>query len=425
MRYLVLILCASITLSCAPGNGDHHTSDDAPDESDVRIVLMVCLDAFRYDHLRPDLTPNLTTLAADSMNYTNCHSSAPWTLPSTASTFTGKHPSYASVLQRGHILPDEELTLAEIFSDEGWDTIGISANSIIGDIWNIDQGFNWFSLLRYKQADILIDTVIEKIEEDPENKKFIYVHLMDTHMPYEAPESFIETWGRGDRPSRSETRSQMVKINKGGDITDATAEHLRGKYDAACAYADDEIGRLINTLKEMEVWDETAFVFFADHGEEHDDHDRWFHGQSMYEELVHVPLIAKFPGVSPDSSDQAVPLKMIGGLILDSAGIERPSGFIDDGVCYMEGLRAPEEIKSIISDDGMKLIVNMVTENRELFDLNEDPIEQNNLYESDNDVVLELLTMIAEIIEAHPDLVDDSQDISPQMAEELRALGYI
>ncbi len=401
-------------------------SSQEPLPTQPNRIIVVCLDALRYDHLTPEITPNLYQLAQESVNYSRCYTSGSWTKPSIVSIFTGKWATYAGVYERYDSLPDDEETIAEIFQNAGWDTVGISGNVVIREEKGFAQGFNTFLEPVDMQAKQMIDTALEEIDHRRDEQFFLYLHLMDTHMPLTPPQPFKDDRRRGS--GRFYDRFAQIGDLVFGDLepTEGEVEQIRGLYEAEAAYADSEIGRFVETLREWELWEDTEFVFFADHGEELGDHGDWTHGHCLYDEVLHVPFFIRYPEGVPESNDELTSLADMGGLILESTWIDLPEAFEPGRVCYSEGVKRGGEQKSWISDDGWKLVWHLENEILTLFNLVDDPGELIDLSEDETDVVDELLAELAEIVLRIPEPTGEpGEEPSGEVLDQLRALGYV
>lgn len=414
--YILVFLFILLMTGCA---------DSVPRIKVPDMIIVVCLDAFRYDHLTPEITPNLIALKNESTFFSNCHAAGSWTKPSIASIFTGKWAHSAGAIGRDDQMPIDQTTLAEVFRSAGWDTVGISGNVVVQNANNFSQGFETFIGNFNADADVMVDLALEEIAKRPDRNFLLYLHMMETHMPLNPPATYRTQWEQGQGRYRYNFGDIGPIIFEGMEITEGELLQVQGLYNAEAAFADAEIGRLIDTLKEQDLWDNTAFVFFSDHGEELGDRGDWTHGHCLYELITHVPLIYIFPDTEPSEITGLTNLSIIGRSILDLAAIEGPGDFRDDYPCFSEGVKRNGEQKCIVRSDGMKLIWRMYDDSLELYDIFNDPDELTNLFDEKTNIAAELLLEIETILEESPEIETETREPSEAELEQLRALGYV
>ncbi|MEM7305243.1 MAG: sulfatase [Planctomycetota bacterium] len=269
-----------------------------------RVPIVVFLaDTLRADRLgcygydRPT-SPRLDAFAAEGVRFENCLAQSTWTKPTTASLLTGLYPSRHGATTDTAALGDELVTLAEVLSAEGYRCAAFGFNPHIFGGTGFEQGFDTFvgieppALPRaYPRAEEIVDRALAWLDEVPAGEPyFLYVHVFDPHAPYDPPEPYRSRFDRGFRGER-DTYYMMQRRVHATDLSVDEWEHYRDSYDAEIAYTDAQFGRLLDAVD----LDETAVVFVSDHGEELFDHGGWSHTPTMYQELLHVPLIASFP----------------------------------------------------------------------------------------------------------------------------------
>ena len=153
------------------------------------------------------------------------------------------------------------------------------------------------------------------------------LNLMDAHLPYHPPEEFAEEFAPG--VDSADICQNSKEYNSGArDIDDDEWDAIRGLYDAEIAHIDAELTRLFDWLKSEDLWDDTAVVVCADHGELHGEHDLYGHEFCIYDPLVNVPLMVKDPELDPGRDEGQVELLDLYHTVLDVAGVE-PVGVQD------------------------------------------------------------------------------------------------
>lgn len=268
------------------------------------LVIVYLVDTLRADHTGPygygrATTPQLDAFARDAVVFEQAVAHASWTKPSVASLFTSQLPGRHGAVQLRDRLDPALVTLAEMLSAKGYSTGAALANAVIFfEGTAFEQGFDVFTGLHGRagrtskdvEAALVVDTALGFIDARRGLPTFAYVHTMDPHVPYTPPAPF-------DRLFEPHPEADHPGIDPRTDFKEARdRERLIAQYDGDVAYGDQEFGRFLRALKQRGLYDDALIVFTADHGEEFLDHGKWLHGRSVFDELVRVPLIVKFPG---------------------------------------------------------------------------------------------------------------------------------
>lgn len=378
-------------------------------------VLLISIDTLRADHLscygyeRPT-TPNIDALAKEGVLFEDAMSSAPWTLPSYGSLFTGLTPGrhYAgyyrdmeelygtdkvldpnrpkSKISRQPLRSDVP-TLAGLLAEHGWATAGFVNNVFLLPTLGLDRGFQRYAQYQYN-AIMGADTALAWIREQS-RPWFCFAHFMDPHLPYCPPipwDTKFTDVALADRPDWPPKLDGLRKNGLGADGKQALIAH----YDGEIAFTDDQIGRMLRELDASGALENTIVVIHADHGEEFWEHGGYEHGHSQYREVLHVPLIVRFPGKVPAGMRVSSRVRSMDlfPTLLELTGIDVPSGIDAQSLLpLLDGKRHPprdvvsefllwsnHEFKAFIHDDA-KLITNGASENQ-LFDLSCNPLER-------------------------------------------------
>ncbi|MCA9537799.1 MAG: sulfatase-like hydrolase/transferase, partial [Myxococcales bacterium] len=170
-----------------------------------------------------------------------------------------------------------------------------------------------------------------------------------------------------------------------------------GRYEAIVRSVDTEVGRLIDGLKERGLWERTLFVVTADHGDEFGDHGNRFHGRTLYEEMVHVPLIVHVPGLAPRTLDTPIGHFEVGPTLLDLLGVPTPRSWLGRSRAEEARTGQPAAVEPVFFEvfpdsnyeshqvgvrlGALKLIHRLDTNSFELYDLGTDPGERDNVYD--------------------------------------------
>ncbi|MGH7797288.1 MAG: sulfatase family protein [Candidatus Binatia bacterium] len=300
-------------------------------------ILLIVMDATRFDYLSAygyprENTPNLDRLAEDGILFERAFATAPWTPPSHASLFTGNYPSRHGVdVNENLYLSEENRTLAEILSENGYRTFGVLPDAHLSSARGFHKGFQKYIELwripylypEYDWMDCLLRNLLFGRDKrtyytnrviqrwlranwrgtDP---FFIFLNYKTAHNSYQPPRAFKRRF-----QSRSGPGIDMRKVKfysrEGGypymarrfEMTDEEFSILKSWYVGAIAYMDFRLGELIQTLKEAGAYENTLIIVTADHGENFGEHHLGYHMFCLYESLIHVPLIMSWPAGLP------------------------------------------------------------------------------------------------------------------------------
>ena len=305
------------------------TRDQAP------LVVLYLVDTLRADHTGPygyprDTTPELDAFAKESVVFEAAIAQASWTKPSVASILTGLRPGQHRAVQLRDPLDPALVTLAQMLGARRFATGAAIANSVIyGREARFDRGWDFFAGLHGEDdrrsklvgASVVVDTALEWLESRRGFPSFLYVHTMDPHVPYAPPPPFDRKYEPPPAPGHPAADPRT-------DYTEPLdRERMVAQYDGDVAYGDQEFGRFVRELRKRGLFDRALVVFTADHGEEFLDHGNWLHGKSVFDELIRVPLIVKFPGQRGAGRriEQLVQSVDILPTILESQGLPVPS----------------------------------------------------------------------------------------------------
>jgi arylsulfatase A-like enzyme len=354
-------------------------------------ILIIAVDATRADRLgvagygRPagrSLTPNLDALARRGAYFRRVWAQAPNTPRSFPSFVTSRYPSEIAWQKRSlnysPLLPSNH-TIFEPMASAGWRPIGIFSHFYFTPDRGISKSFAEWSddgakTIAESNKDIaaprIVPRVIERLKKAAKTgERFVlWTHLFEPHSSYMSHAEFPTTL--------------------------SGVQGLEEKYDYEIAYDDLWIGKILKTLDETKLAENTAVVVFGDHGEAWGEHKIYFHGQDLTEEQLRVPLIVAVPGRAPVTSDDEAGLIDVGPTLLDLIGVTPPAhlhgrsllpviegGALPPRPVFAELLpsTATPDHEVIIVDRGQKL-VHKVSERRfELFDLTTDPKQMKNL----------------------------------------------
>jgi arylsulfatase A-like enzyme len=466
---------------------------EPPRADDRPNVLLVVLDTMRGDALSRALdgrsiTPNLDKLAREGLTFRRALSASPWSLPSHASMFTGLYPSQHGASWQNRHLDSSYLTLAEFLRDRGYQTVGYSENPFVGAATGLSQGFSAFRRVHLKEpiglrvTKVLRDRLGSQrtreytestmnhvwswciTRRDESRPFFLFLNLMAPHLPH---------YPRSDSPApvrvSDATLAKIEPVNMIPELhyleryrlDDQPMNALEELYASDIAYLDAWLGRLFQLLEKREVLDRTVVIVTSDHGENFGDHDLIEHQFSVYNSLLHVPLVLRYPPAIPAGTvaDRLVSTASLFATVaeLTRLPIEAPvEGFerrsvlgrsdgpilaqYENAIEMLRGVfetEAPDALSSFdfrrfdrsfeaIVDDGYKLI----RDSRgaiELYDMETDWQESRDLASQDRARAAALsarldaqLAMLAKPMRAL-----EAPQLDPTTEEALRDLGYV
>ena len=367
-------------------------------------IILVSVDTLRPDHLGcygygRNTSPNLDAFARESLVFENCFSQAPTTRPSCASFLTGFLPHECRIFTNSDNLPMKVVTIAEYLKARGYRTLGVSSNFVLGKGTGYDRGFDFFDndlgdLEQVRQvperiASKTTDAAIKMLRARAGRKFFMWIHYQDPHGPYTPPAPYD---GMFLDPAREMRRLPFLATlsGQGGipsyqrlDDHDDFGFYV-AQYDGEIAYFDAHFGRLLKTLKDMGLYDTSLVIFTADHGEGMGERDYFFaHGEHVYDNLIHVPLVVRAGGLSPGRRRTYVQLLDLVPTMLAFAGAEadprlRGRNLLGESPAR-EAIFSEMEGKYSLIENGIKLIAEADQGLTMLFDLNIDPQETRNL----------------------------------------------
>jgi arylsulfatase A-like enzyme len=398
--------------------------DPAPGTPNVLLLILDTVRSYNtsaYGYERPT-TPALARLAATGVQFDRAFAPASWTMPSHASIFTGQWPFALGTGPRRPLTP-EHPTLAEALASAGLATGGFAANySYLTWEHGLTRGFTRFDgypanlpmfftstmigrmLMEYntfrkplgyfdspkrKTARMVSDEFLEWVDGLEDDRPFFgFLNYFDAHHPYLAPEPYLTQFGSH---GAIRWRGQELVFK---ELSAAEIALKQNQYDGGIAYLDAEIERLLSALASRQALANTIIVITSDHGEHWGEHERLSHGNSMYRQLLQVPLLI----VEPDRSSpgrrvrKSVSLRDLAATILALAGVPndarlpgasllpfargdstaaRSPAFAEDALFGSIGARS-------LIDDSLHYIRQLDT-SEQLFDLETDSIEVHDL----------------------------------------------
>jgi arylsulfatase A-like enzyme len=384
---------------------------EAAARSDVFLIVADALraDVFKTFNGRVPVGARIDELARQSIVFESLRAPSSWTRTSVATLLTGLSPARHKVFDRLDPLAANVPTLQSQLRANGYVTYAWSTNPNILPVWGFASGFDAFVDAAIPESkgdkpdarDVFANarsTVLATRDEPA----FYYIHLMDPHYPYLPPEydlkRVVSLLQR--RPTILPNANLVEASNP--DAVFALGEYQR--YLAEVRDLDAQIGTFLDFLKKLGLYDDALIFVTSDHGEEFLDHGDLFHGNNLYEESLRVPGILKLPGNELAGTRIDRPTNLADALptITTRLGVNPPPGVAGSDVLVPEGTEFPHVATLVldgrrmaaVSYRGWKLIRNYRDGGMELFDLEADPRETNDLAGEQTDKVRELRSLL-------------------------------
>jgi len=352
---IAVLVCVHFALSaCAGGAADH------------RSVVLITVDTLRADRLGcygfdAQTSPNLDALAAGGVLFERAVAASGVTAPSHASIMTSLYARRHSIGPRnGSTRLLDEITLAGIFREAGYETAAFVSNVVLKRRIGLDTGFQVYDdelsspvrnrpLLVERVAELTTRRAIAWLKRPRETRFFLWVHYQDPHGPYDPPEGFLDRLPYRPPPDEEPLPVLDKQHGEGGIPAYQVIGEMRlpsryrHRYAGEVLYADHWIGELLRAVRAMEGGDETIVLLTADHGESFGEGNFYFaHGHTTTPDLTHVPFILAAPELAPERRAELVSHVDVMPTLLELAG-HRPPRFAQ-GIALGPFLRSGEPL---------------------------------------------------------------------------------
>jgi arylsulfatase A-like enzyme len=438
-------------------------------------MVLIVIDTLRRDALgcygnSLGITPRIDEIAAEGVKFERTIASSSWTLPSIATLLTGTFPTIHggqrivegdSKWQTPTIRKDVP-TAAEIFKKNDFNnTFALANNVFTSPLLGLNRGFDVYDHKHaysrsLRRSDENIDIALKTLRSRRNESNFVFLHLFDPHLYYDPPEGYKTkfTNGRSDPPPPLHRwMCQGMRRGKGKERKPPIPEdidYIKGVYYGEINFVDVHIGRFVDALKRMGLYEQTTLVITADHGEEFWDHGWFEHGHTLYEELTRVPMIVKLPSAVPPAKQviksQVRHIDVIPTLF-DLAGIEKPASFEGESLLPLIHARAKEDHRIAFCENTLygpqtlswstghyKCIYYMNSPEGKiwcrLYEWDSDPYEREDLVEKKPELVRNLHDALARFYNKLVSRTETMSEVvvknlSPQAVKALKSLGYI
>ena len=372
-------------------------------DAEARSVVVLLIDTLRASKLKAYnprsrvQTPTLDAFAGEAAVFDHAQSPENWTKPSVASVLTSLTPMTHNTKEQSSSLPQSALTLPEVLKENGFTTGSFIANGYVSDRFGFDQGWdhytNYIREERNTEAGNVFREALAWIEEHRSERFFAYIQTIDPHVPYDPPGEILQLYDDREYggPISPRRTGHQLEDAKAGRVTfsERDRQRLEALHDGEITYHDREMARFVERLRELGLYDQILFVVTSDHGEEFAEHGSYGHGHSIFQELLHVPLMFRWEGViEPRRVGPTVSTLDIAPTVLEAVGVDIPEPFEGHSLLATArgharpgpsiAFRDKLDDRRVAVSAGYKLVVrgNLTWA---MFNLREDPGEQNQI----------------------------------------------
>jgi len=445
----------------------------------LKNIFIISIDALRADHLgfmgyKKNISPNIDRLANDGVIFKKALTAGSYTFLAFPSISTSLYPS------EFFIRNGKAQTIAGALKRYGYHTVSFNSNPhskgkldkdfdffedlvghsefdrpkerfkrkitkkfgrkniLIRQLWKLLTRFSSHVAKPYADAEKMNEKAIEYLGKNRKIPLFFWMHYMDPHYPYSPPSGYTDLSKKEiARLNRLCWRSlsKNRKNNQKGFLSSKDKKNLIKLYDGEISYVDKYVGQFINRLKDMDLYEDSFILFFSDHGEMLGEHEMYSHEEyNLYNDQLQVPFIFKGLHNSKNIIDYPVTTRDIAPTIMDLLGLDDSEfnnghlikkkekyiiteGFKPQDVLSDSGFNI-QKINISCQLDNWKFIYKQVEDRQELYNLKNDPTEQNNLIDEEKVIAYELLGLIKK----HRDKMAKTNTIKKEMQNVIKRI---
>ena len=418
-------------------------------------IIIVDIDTLRADHLggygyHRDTSPHIDAFAGESLFFENAFSQAPNTPPSQTSILTGLYPSSHGMVNDDDRVPLAVTTLAEALSTHGYTTAGFHDGGYMKDVFQIGQGFELYVDNRAKGLKWVGPKSLTWLREHAEEDFLLFIHTYDPHTPY-APPAPYDTWFMEGVPAPTpgfEPTNQQMNTIRLSQYTDNPLTlppndlaYAMALYDGEIRYVDEWFGEFWKVVCELGLDQRATVVFISDHGEEFQEHGSVLH-EKLYATVTRIPFMIRLPGgEAARSVPEVVESVDLMPTLLELAGAPIPdevqgSSLVplilghDPGTTHVAFSESPWfGHRRAVALGRHHMLFTENTGNVELYDLETDPLEQDDIAADEPAVIEDMRSFLDSwqgMVELQPPPDAGPQTpLDEETVDALRALGYV
>jgi len=478
LRNLVQLSASALLLagwcSCREAGGkdpQFKAGADAPN------VVLISIDMLRPDHLNcygypRDTSPAIDQLADEGVLFENVISSASWTLPAHCAMLTGLTDSVHGCMNTENKLDPSRITLAERLRDAGYSTFGFFSGPYLHPVFGLDQGFDEYvdctsyptvsrdaalaagrvesdAINRRSHEDItsprVLHAVLRRLNDQTRRPFFFFIHLWDVHFDFLPPPPYDRMFDP-DYEGPITGRDFFYDWNINAKMKRRDLEHLLALYDGEIRWTDEHVRQILERIDELGLRENTIVVLTADHGTEFFEHGDKGHRKTLFDEVIRVPLIVRYPARFPAGRRFADQTRIIDILptITDLVGMGTPSNVMGQSlVPLVEGGRLEQDNLALsrLNSVGRRLtsfrrperktIHEKLRDGYLIYDLTSDPDEKHPLRDA-NDPVIAAAREDVRAGRAWRDAYlkcwpppKTTSALTPELRRKLESLGYL
>ncbi len=474
--------CGSRTEGGAASERDHAPHPD---------IILVSIDSLRFDHVgcygyKKPTTPNIDRIAGEGVRCESAVSTSSWTLPAHAAMFTGLFDSTHGLVDNGLRLSEEQPTLAAVLKANGYQTAGFFGGPYLHPAFGFGHGFLHYEScmsplggdahasqgakdakdasapkssatspssaptladLERSHADVTgprtLDAVTKWLGRDVDERPlFLFVHLWDVHYDYNPPREYAAMFDP-DYTGKLDASNLMKNPEVNAHMAPRDFDHLVALYDGEIRFTDEILGKILALLEKRGRMSKTLLVITADHGEEFFEHAGKGHQRTLFDEVVRVPLIVRWPDrldAGRVVRDQVRTIDLMPTLLAAAGAAKQPPMQGRDILPLWRGETLPPEpalcellvdkndVRALRTNE-RKIIDYRAAKTKVGYDLVQDPKEQRALV---GDVPLldevrkTLLHMLEASVSSHSKFGPGAQPLAPssELEKRIHGLGY-
>jgi len=439
-------------------------------------VLLIGIETLRADHVGcigylRNTTPTLDAIAKEGVAFSRVMATASWTMPAVMSVLTSLYPEVHSTDKYDKKLPESVPTLAEVLKENGYKTVAFVSNPTLDGRHGFSRGFElyddfsvWLDFVgtgkyvaghntapnpevhQTLTSEQLTRSALCWLERHYQEPFFMFVFYFDPHFDYIPPPPFDTVFDLNYNGS-IDGRGIVEEPRKSNRPPQRDLDHIIALYDGEIRYTDTYISKLLDAFARFGILDQTLVVIFGDHGDEFYEHGSTGHAHTLYNELIHIPLVFRWPSGIPKGRriDALVSQVDIMPTILDYLGIQHQQAIQGTSLKdLIEGrvygvheyvFAGASNGKCAIIGNRNKMILNHGVGEKEFYDLSNDPREQNSIYQALDSSPLaafferrwkEWSSENKELAARFPrDSDSDQIRLDEHRLKQLRALGYV
>jgi len=422
-------------------------------------IILIVIDTLRAGHLgcygyQRNTTPIIDRLAQEGVLFKNAISAAPWTMASIASILTSQYPCVLGLRQRPVMLDTRFPIISEVLKRYDYTTYGVFTAASFSPRLGVARGFDDYRYRKRPRRGPVISSpyvtkeAISFLQKSQKQPFYIFLHYFDPHYNYVLHKQYDYY-----PDYRGSVKSDHPMIDLWHELHELSQDDIRyllALYDSEINFTDEYIGKLLDELKKKGLYENTIIIVTADHGEEFLERGWLGHTITLHKEMLHVPLIMKLPGYGAQVINSPVGLIDVAPTIYRYMGLKMPDGLegrsldldrgdsIENTTIFSETFNSqryrpnvsPIAFRSILLGN-WKLIYDQIKDSSQVYNLSEDPSEQNDLsgqHSEQRRMLTGLLSKWLDYVKTKQKVgptPDENELFTPDEIEELKSLGYL